>query len=225
MFDTDHLNTFFLDNLPIFALGVSPQIVGPSDEPPEVPIYTIPSLPDMASHIRNRCVEAGFDLALVQEFQVDHSVVVPLHLISPGIRIPVIPIFVNGHVPPLPSAHRCFALGQAVRIAIQNWPAKLRVAVIGSGSFSLEVYGPRMAPGSMVGVPDPGWVMRICQLLERGDFAALLDEANPSRLCRAGNVAGELLNWIAMLGTIGARRANYLDSDLEWGHAYAAWSC
>ena len=52
MFDTDHLNTFFLDNLPIFALGVAETFTGPNDEPREVPIYTIPSAPDLAGHIR-----------------------------------------------------------------------------------------------------------------------------------------------------------------------------
>ena len=30
MFDTDHLNTFFLDNLPIFAVGVCERFKGPA---------------------------------------------------------------------------------------------------------------------------------------------------------------------------------------------------
>jgi hypothetical protein len=38
MFDTDHLNTFFLDNLPIFAVGVTATFKGPNDEPRAVPI-------------------------------------------------------------------------------------------------------------------------------------------------------------------------------------------
>jgi hypothetical protein len=36
--DTDHLNTFFLDNLPIFAVGVTATFKGPNDEPRAVPI-------------------------------------------------------------------------------------------------------------------------------------------------------------------------------------------
>ena len=43
MFDTDHLNTFFLDNLPIFAVGVDKAFSGPNDEPREMPVYKIPS--------------------------------------------------------------------------------------------------------------------------------------------------------------------------------------
>jgi gallate dioxygenase len=31
MYDTDHLNTFFLDNLPIFAVGVTEAFKGPND--------------------------------------------------------------------------------------------------------------------------------------------------------------------------------------------------
>ena len=42
MFDTDHLNTFFLDNLPIFAVGVDRSFSGPNDEPREMPVYKIP---------------------------------------------------------------------------------------------------------------------------------------------------------------------------------------
>ena len=52
MFDTDHLNTFFLDNLPVFAVGVTDTFKGPNDEPREMPVYDIKSLPDFAAHIR-----------------------------------------------------------------------------------------------------------------------------------------------------------------------------
>src|SRR6476660_3103989 len=42
MFDTDHLNTFFLDSLPIFALGIDKTFRAPNDEPPTVPNYVVP---------------------------------------------------------------------------------------------------------------------------------------------------------------------------------------
>ena len=62
-------------------------------------------------------------------------------------------MFINGLVPPLPAAKRCFALGEAVRKAIHRWPQGLRVAVLASGSFSLEVGGPRINPGEAFDVP------------------------------------------------------------------------
>jgi len=224
MFDTDHLNTFFLDNLPIFAVGVTDAFKGPNDEPRAVPIYTIKSRADVASHIRRAGVAAGFDLTLAQEFSVDHSVVVPLHFMTPSMQIPVIPIFVSGHVAPLPSARRCLDLGAVMRRAIESFPEKLRVAVMGSGSFSLEVFGPRIAPGRSDGVPDPAWAKRACALIGEGQYDTLIAEATPQQLHKAGNVGGEILNWIAMLASVDGRRPKFITPQLEQGHAYAAWS-
>ena len=223
MFDTDHLNTFFLDNLPIFAVGVDKAFTGPNDEPREMPIYTIPSAVYLAAHIRQNVIEDGFDAALTQHFSVDHSVAVPLHFLTPDMTIPVIPFFISGHLPPLPPARRCYALGQAVARAIASWPATLRVVIMGSGSFSLEVAGPRMAPGRTDGVPDPDWALRVIKYLEEQQIEKLISEATPHQLLKAGNVGGELLNWIAMLGAIGDRKPNYVAPQIQNGHAYGVW--
>jgi len=223
MFDTDHLNTFFLDNLPIFAVGVDKTFTGPNDEPREVPVYTIPSARDLAAHVRAESIAAGYDAALTQHFSVDHSIAVPLHFLTPDMHVPVIPFFISGHVPPLPSAARCYALGLAVGRAIEAWPEPLRVVIMGSGSFSLEVGGPRMAPGRSDGVPDPDWAMRVIKLLEQQQIETLIKEATPYQLLKAGNVGGELLNWIAMLGAIGNRKPTYIAPQMTNGHAYGVW--
>ena len=223
MFDTDHLNTFFLDNLPIFAVGVDKCFTGPNDEPSEMPVYTIPSARDLAAHIRQASIEAGFDTALTQHFSVDHSVAVPLHFLTPDMKVPVLPFFISGHVPPLPSAQRCHALGQAVGTAIASWPDSLRVVIMGSGSFSLEVAGPRMAPGRTDGVPDPDWAWRIIKLMEEQQVDRLIGEATERQLLKAGNVGGEVLNWIAMLGAIGNRKPSYIAPQMQNGHAYGVW--
>jgi aromatic ring-opening dioxygenase catalytic subunit (LigB family) len=223
MFDTDHLNTFFLDNLPIFAVGVDKSFTGPNDEPREMPVYTIPSARDLAAHIRQASIKAGFDTALTQHFSVDHSVAVPLHFLTPDMKVPVLPFFISGHVPPLPSAQRCHALGQAVGTAIASWPDSLRVVIMGSGSFSLEVAGPRMAPGRTDGVPDPDWAWRIIKLMEEQQVDRLIGEATERQLLKAGNVGGEVLNWIAMLGAIGNRKPSYIAPQMQNGHAYGVW--
>jgi aromatic ring-opening dioxygenase catalytic subunit (LigB family) len=224
MFDTDHLNTFFLDNLPIFALGVSEDFTGPNDEVRSVPVQTVKSRGDIAAHLRSGAVPAGFDVSLVQDFSVDHSVFVPLHFMTPKLDIPVIPIFISGHVPPLPPSRRCYALGQAVGAAVRSWKEPLRVAMFGSGSFSLEVWGPRIAPGKSDGVPDPDWVARVMQLLQGAEIETLLDESTEAQMLKAGNVGGEILNWIAMLGAIGGgRKPTWIEPQMANGHAYAVW--
>jgi gallate dioxygenase len=224
MFDTDHLNTFFFDNLPVFAIGVTDAFKGPNDEPRSVPIYTIPSRPDVARHIRAAAIAAGFDLAMTQQFTVDHSVVVPLHFMTPKMNVPVVPIFVAGHVPPLPSARRCFDFGAAVTRALESYPENLRVAVIGTGSFSLEVWGPRSAPGKTDGVPDPEWAKRACALVGDAAYDTLIAEASEAQMLKAGNVGGEILNWIAMLPSVGARKPKFVRPQMDQGHAYAAWT-
>jgi hypothetical protein len=223
IFDTDHLNTFFFDNLPIFAMGVTDGFTGACDEVRATPPYTVKSLPDLAGHLREACVGAGYDVSMTQKFAVDHSIIVPLHFLTPQMQIPVIPIFINGHVPPLPSASRCYDLGRTLREAIKAWPAPLRVVTMGSGSISLEVWGPRLKIGFGDGVPDPDWVTRVCGLMEKGDVDTLIAEATPEKFEAAGNVAGELLNWIAMLGTVGAKAAQSVTPQMANGHAYAVW--
>src|SRR6185437_4922211 len=187
MFDTDHLNTFFLDALPIFAVGIDKSFRAPNDEPRDVPNYVVPSLPDLAMHIRSAAVSAGYDVGMTQNYSVDHSVTVPLHFLTPDMQVPVIPFFISGHIPPLPSAQRCHALGQAVARAVESWSEPKRVVIMGSGSFSLEVGGPRMAPGRSDGVPDPDWAMRVIKLLEAQDTDRLIAEATEYQLLKAGN--------------------------------------
>ena len=37
----------------------------------------------LASHLRAKTISAGFDVSLVQEFELDHSIMVPLHFLTP----------------------------------------------------------------------------------------------------------------------------------------------
>jgi hypothetical protein len=222
VFDSDHLNTFFFDNLPTFSIGVSERTSGPSDGA-HMPHYDVPISFPLANQIHAQGVAHGFDLSLAQEFEIDHSILVPLHFLTPDMNIPIVPVFINGLSPPLPGAKRCHALGQAIRAIVDSWPEKTRVAVLASGSFSLEVGGPRVAHGKRSGVPDPEWCKRVQSHLEHARTNDLLEEATSSRMLRAGNVGGELLNWIALLGVIGDRRPRFLASQLDHGHAYGVW--
>jgi hypothetical protein len=223
IFTTDHLNTFFFENLPILALGVGDEFTGPNDEVPTVSSRLVPSNAAFARHIHTQAVTEGFDLALVQEFEVDHSVIVPLHFVTPSFQVPVIPIFVSAHNPPRPTARRCFALGQAVRKAVESWHEPLRVVTVASGSFSFDVHGHLSPPGRLVGVPDPGWVESVGNHLQRGAISDLIDQATAERFSRAGNVSGELLNWIAMLGTLDGHKLAWIRPELQFGNCYAVW--
>ncbi len=222
IFTDDHFNTFFLDNFPTFAIGIAAATSGPNDQTP-MPHYTVAVPAALAAHIRTTAITRGFDISLVQDFEVDHATMVPLHFLTPHMKIPVVPIFINGLAPPLPGARRCYALGEAVGAAIKAWPQPLRVAVIGSGSFSLEIGGPRIPLGERAGTPDPEWTAHVQDLMRQARIDNLIEEATTARMLQAGNIGGELLNWIAMLGVIGGRKPRSIAPQNDHGHAFGVW--
>jgi aromatic ring-opening dioxygenase catalytic subunit (LigB family) len=218
MFDSDHVNTFFVNNLPTFSVGIGEATAGPNDLT-RMPRYNVALNPALGVHLRERGIRSGFDLALLQEFEVDHSILVPLHFMTPRMDIPIVPVYINGFVPPIPGAKRCYALGEAVRDAIASWPEQMRVAVIGSGVFSLDLGSPRSGGP----VPDAEWARRVVDHLAHARVSELLEEATIERMWRAGNIGGELLNWIAMLGVIGDRKPRFIHTQEGHGDAYGAW--
>jgi len=218
---SDHYNMFW-ETLPVFAIGVAESARGASDYPEldrELPIAA-----PLAREIHKHLIRSDFDVAMLQELEFDHTVIAPLHFLMPATEVPVIPVYVNAFVRPLPSASRCLALGREIRAAIESSPAPTRVVVAGSGSFSLEIGGPRISEDSHTGVPDPGWLDRVLELLEGGAVEELVAEATDSQLWRAGNAGGEVLDWIAMLGTFDPRPPEYLDVQRPFGHAFAGWT-
>ncbi len=189
-----------------------------------MPVYKIPSAIDLAAHIRQVSVDAGFDVALTQHYSVDHSIAVPLHFLTPEMHVPVVPFFISGHLPPLPSAQRCYALGPGGRprpshhgrrrCASSSWAA---------AASPSKSPAPAWRPGRTDGVPDPDWALRVIKHLEEQQIEKLIGEATEYQLLKAGNVGGELLNWIAMLGAIGNHKPNYIAPQMQNGHAYGVW--
>lgn len=223
LLDSDHLNTFFFDNVPTFAVGVADSFRGPNDATAGLAARVVPGNGALARQLHTGLLGQGFDPAQSRQFTVDHSVLVPVHFLTPDLGVPVVPLFINGLVSPLPSASRSVQLGRAVAWAVADWPDHLRVGLVASGSFSLEVGGPRIDAGRNWGVPAPDWAGRVVELVRQGEVDALVHEAHPRQLAEAGNVGGELLNWLALLGAVDGQRPVFCEPQEQFGHAYAAW--
>jgi protocatechuate 4,5-dioxygenase beta chain len=224
MFDSDHLNTFFFDNLPALAVPIAAEAAGTNDGTPGMHNRSVLLAPELGEQVLSGLTGQGYFPARSARLSVDHSVMVPLHFLDPGERMLVLPIYLNGLVPPLPDAARCLALGDDVRSIIEAWDSPLKVALAASGSFSLEVGGPRIADNAIAGVPDPEWVTHVSSRLKAGQTAELVAEATSERMQQAGNVGGELLNWIALLGAVGPRTPEVLEQQVALGHSYAVWT-
>jgi protocatechuate 4,5-dioxygenase beta chain len=223
VFTTDHYNLFFELSVPIFAIGVAEASSGPSDYR-MLPQFEVAIDGELAAEIQTAVVADGFDLGRSQEFELDHTILAPLGVIAPRMDVAIVPIWVSASMRPIPTAERCHALGAAVARAIASSGLDRRVAVAGSGAFSFEVGGPRMSEDSHVGVPAPDWAIRVSELLAAGDVAQIVAETTPEQLAAAGNASGEILNWIAMLGSFEARPASFVQAQRAEGHAYAAWA-
>jgi aromatic ring-opening dioxygenase catalytic subunit (LigB family) len=219
---SDHYNLFF-ETVPLLMLGGAPAAAGPSDYP-EIPRRELPGDPELARQLQRHLVAASFDVGMLQELEYDHTVIAPLSFLWPEDHPPpVVPLFVSAFLRPIPTAARAFALGRAIRAALAEIESPSRIAILASGSFSVEIGGPRLFPDAHVGVPAPEWTDRVVELLEAGDFETLVAEATDERLQGAGNAAGELLDWLVMLGAIDPAPPAFVHTQPQFGHSFAAW--
>jgi aromatic ring-opening dioxygenase catalytic subunit (LigB family) len=223
VFTTDHYNAFFEVSVPIFSICTADSAPGPCDYP-NLRQYEVAVDAPLARALQRHLVESDFDVGASQEVALDHTITAPLSLMVPDIDIPLLPFFVSTSMRPIPSARRCRALGAAISAGLAAHGGERRVALLASGGFSFDVGGPRISEDSHVGVPDPGWLEHVVARLRAGEVDALVPEITPEQLIRAGNAAGEILNWIVVLGTFEPRPADFIEPQRDQGHAFAAWS-
>ncbi|MGD0564606.1 MAG: class III extradiol dioxygenase subunit beta [Roseiarcus sp.] len=142
----DHATAFSLDLIPTFAIGTAAEFQ-PADEgwgPRPVP--KVIGHPALAAHIAQSVIQQDFDLTIVNRMDVDHGLTVPLSLMCGQPQAwpcPVIPFAVNVVQYPVPSGARCFALGQAIRRAVESYDEPLNVQIWGTGGMSHQLQGPR----------------------------------------------------------------------------------
>jgi hypothetical protein len=134
MFYNDHANSFFFDCYPTFALGVSANHEFADEGAGKRPLPDIAGHPDLAIHIAEQLVGEEFDLTIFQDRALDHGCNSPLSLMLPhdgGWPVSLVPLEVNVLQYPLPTANRCYRLGQALRRAIDNtdWLGLIRYGV------------------------------------------------------------------------------------------------
>ena len=118
---SDYLDTFFLSSVPTCAViaGEQSHASFASRE------YNLPIHQGFVEDLLDSLVRAGFDMAYSQDAILGHSFAAIYEWVIEGRAIPVIPIFVNAYLPPLPSARRCEALGKAIAEIIAKRPERV----------------------------------------------------------------------------------------------------
>ena len=158
--------------------------------------------PKFASHIAQSVIQEDFDLTIVNKMDVDHGLTVPLSLMfgnppKSDFLWPchVIPFAVNVVQYPAPSGRRCFALGQAIRRAVESYDEPLNVQIWGTGGMSHQLQGAR------AGLINERWDNRFLDRLI-ADPADLSLMPHIEYVREAGSEGIELVMWLIARGAM-----------------------
>lgn len=197
----DHVTSFFFDHYSAFALGIDKAYAvadeggGARDLPP------VPGNPELARHIAASLVTDEFDMAYFQDKPLDHGFFSPMSVLleRDGSTWPttIVPLQVGVLQFPIPTAARCYKLGQALRRAIESYPQDLRVAVVATGGLSHQVHGER------AGFNNPEWDRTFLDAITRDP--ARLAEMTHAEYAELGGLEGaEIIMWLIMRGALSA---------------------
>ena len=209
----DHVTSFFFDHYSAFALGVGERWAvadeggGARDLPP------VSGHAALAAHIGQSLMAEEFDMSFFQDKGLDHGCFSPLSVMcphEPAWPVRLVPLQMGVLQFPIPSARRCYRLGQALRRAIESYPEDLKVAIVATGGLSHQVHGER------AGFNNTEWDARFLDLFER-DPEALADMTHAEYAALGGLEGAEVIMWLVMRGALAAQvnclhRAYYLPS-------------
>ena len=194
----DHVSSFFFDHYSAFALGVGERHAVADEGGGERDLPALAGHPALAQHIGRSLVADEFDMSFFQDRALDHGVFSPMSLLcahEPAWPIPVVPLQVGVLQSPVPSARRCWRLGQALRRAIESYPEDLKVAIVATGGLSHQVHGER------AGFNNTAWDAQFLNLIENDPVR--LTEMTQAELATLGGMEGaEVIMWLIMRGAL-----------------------
>jgi len=200
----DHVAEFTFDQYPTFALGAAERYAIADEGFGTRPLPEVPGDAEFSIHLCEQLIGQEFDLTVCQEMGVEHGFLVPMNLCFPHTvdregkaRWPVksVPLQVNVIQHPLPTARRCFKLGQALRQAVESFPGDRRVVVLGTGGMSHQLQGRRF--GFMNEKFDQWFLDQL-----EADPDALTGLSHHKIMEEAGAEAVELIMWLTMRGAL-----------------------
>lgn len=197
----DHASFFDMKIIPTFAIGCGERFNICDEGWGPRPVPVVEGHPDLAWHIAQSLILDEFDMTVVNEMDVDHGLTVPLSMMfgQPD-KWPtkVVPLAVNVVTYPPPSGNRCWALGEAIKRAVESFPENLNVQIWGTGGMSHQIQGPR------AGLINPEWDNMFLDGLV-GDSDALRHIPHIEYLRETGSEGIEMVMWLIMRGALGKR--------------------
>ena len=209
----DHVTSFFFDHYSAFALGIGDSYAvadeggGPRALPP------VAGHPALSAHVGAALMADEFDMSFFQHKPLDHGCFSPLSMMlphEPKWPAAIVPLQVGVLQFPIPTARRCYRLGQSLRRAIESFPDDIHVALVATGGLSHQVHGER------AGFNDPQWDAEFMDLFER-DPERLAGMTHAEYATRGGFEGAEVIMWLVVRGAMTPHirrlhRAYYLPS-------------
>jgi hypothetical protein len=148
VFSDDQLECFDFNNYPTFAIFVGPEF----KKTPRVRFPGQPQMgrhaepgtafkgcPDLAVATLTGVMKRGFDPAFCMDMpKPDRGLAGGVVRTAEELTdwtLPIVPVMMNLYFAPQPTAVRCYQLGKAVREVIDEYPADMRIGVVGSGGL------------------------------------------------------------------------------------------
>jgi gallate dioxygenase len=209
----DHITSFFFDHYSAFCLGVDERYVVADEGGGARNLPPIKGHGPLARHVGKALMADEFDMSFFQGKPLDHGCFSPLSMVMPHETewpIPIVPLQIGVLQFPIPSARRCYKLGQSLRSAIESYPEDISVAIVATGGLSHQVHGERC------GFNNTEWDERFLDLIEN-DPAALARMTQAEYAELGGMEGAEVIMWLVMRGALSARikrihRSYYLPS-------------
>jgi len=190
----EHWTNFFYDHVSPVCIGRADHYIGPVEPWLKIEKQTVPGAADLAEAILAECYGRDVQPGFAQELAFDHGTMIPLHFLTPGMTVPVVPIIINTLVSPQPSPASCYRLGQIVGEVARK--RNKRIGIVATGGMSHD-------PGERNhGFIDEAFDHLFLERMVQGDGAALASYS-VAELGAAGAGAIELLGWIALAGAMG----------------------
>ena len=197
----DHVTSFFFDHYSAFALGIGEHYAVADEGGGARALPAVPAHAGLAQHIGASLMADEFDMAFFQDRPLDHGCLSPLSMLcehEAGWPVPVVPLAVGVLQFPIPSARRCWKLGQALRRAIESYPEDLKVVILATGGLSHQVSGAR------AGFNNTEWDRQFLDLFEHDPER--LTELTIADYAALGGIEGaEIIMWLIMRGALSAQ--------------------
>lgn len=174
----------------------------------------------LGRHLIERLVVNEFDVSQARELRFRHGeghafAFVRMRLMG-GADLPVVPVALNTYFAPnQPRPARCYALGRAIRAAVEDWDGGGRVGILASGGLSHYAIDEEL----------DRLVLKACRDRDAQTLARL-----PLNQLNSGN--SEIRNWITVAGAAEHLAMNWHEyvpcyrtpAGTGCGMAFAVWS-